>query len=606
MPFMPRGSRFTRSGIIWAVAAVLTTAPLRAQDQSTTAVPADVRVDEAVFVTATVTPVSPADLTRSVAILNRADLEALGLRSPIDGLRLIPGLDMRARGPLDVQTDVSIRGATFGQHLVLADGMRLNDSQSGHHNAEIPLPTVAIDRIEVVAGAGSAVHGADALGGTVNVITRRDPHALARVAVGQHGLFDVQASAAGGPLPDGWTLASWGSRSDGFMYDRDFALGGVAVRGSPASGLIVDVRHQRRAFGANGFYGPSPSKEWTDQTLAGVNWQTTRGAWTTTVRGMARNHGDHFRWDIARPGIAENRHRTNAVEGGVDLRRAVGRARLALGASTSLDRVRSSNLGNHDYGRVGAFAEVQALISNAWTIVGGLRADHYSTFGMAVSPTASVVTTVRPGLRLRASAGHAFRIPTFTELYYSDPNTLGRTDLRAEEGWTIDGGADWERGPWSATASVFGRWDQDVIDFVRPEPSVRFQATNVRDVRARGLEVSISRRWARALVRASYAALDIDAPDLMIESRYVLEYARHQTSLSVAGPLGAGLRGALTVDQRLRRDGQHYALVGGRVSRTIGRLDIFLDATNLFDVEYTEIAGVAMPGRWASIGVTIR
>lgn len=564
------------------------------------------RVDEEVFVTATVTPVAPADIARSVAIVDRTDLEALGLRSAIDGLRLVPGIDMRARGPLDVQTDLSIRGATFGQHLVLADGMRLNDSQSGHHNGEIPLPSVAIDRIEVVAGAGSSVHGADALGGTVNVITRRDPHALARIAVGQHGLVDVQASAAGGVLPDRWTLAGWGSRSDGFMFDRDFALGGVALRGSPAAGLTVDVRHQRRAFGANGFYGPSPSKEWTDQTLAGVSWQATAGAWATTVRGMARNHGDHFRWDIARPGFAENRHRTNAAEAGVDLRRALGRARLAIGASSSIDRVRSSNLGDHDYSRVSGFAEAQVPVSDTWTVVGGLRVDHYSTFGTATSPTASVVTTVRPGLRLRASVGHAFRVPTFTELYYSDPNTLGRADLRAERGWTLDGGADWERGPWSGSASVFRRWDRDVIDFVRPDPTVRFQATNVRDVRARGIEVSIARRWAQTIVRGSYAALGIDAPDLTIESRYVLEYARHQTSLSIASPIGGGLRGSLTVDHRLRRDGQHYALVGARVSRSVGRLDVFVDATNLFDVDYTEIAGVAMPGRWASIGVTIR
>ena len=79
----------------------------------------------------------------------------------------MPGLDPRARGPRDVQTDFSVRGATFGQSLVLVDGFRLNNSQSGHHNGEIPVPLGAVDRIEVVYGAASAVHGADALGGTI-------------------------------------------------------------------------------------------------------------------------------------------------------------------------------------------------------------------------------------------------------------------------------------------------------------------------------------------------------------------------------------------------------------------------------------------------------
>src|SRR5690554_4200496 len=137
------------------------------------------RISQEVFVTATVAPLDVADLTRAITLIDRADLEQFGLSSPIEALRFVPGVDLRVRGPRDVQTDVAIRGATFGQHLMLADGMRLNDSQSAHHNGEIPLPAVAIDRIEVVRGATSAVHGADAVGGTINVISRTDAHAVA-------------------------------------------------------------------------------------------------------------------------------------------------------------------------------------------------------------------------------------------------------------------------------------------------------------------------------------------------------------------------------------------------------------------------------------------
>ncbi len=145
-----------------------------------------------------------------------------------------------------------------------------------------------------------------------------------------------------------------------------------------------------------------------------------------------------------------------------------------------------------------------------------------------------------------------------------------------------------------------------MIDFVRASPDERFMATNVRDVSARGLEASVARRWASALVRLSYAALDLDAPALDIESRYVLEYARHQTGVSFVAPLAAGLRVAVNLDHRLRRDGQNYGLVSARVSRTFGRADVFVDGSNLLDATYTELAGVAMPGRWMSAGVTIR
>lgn len=558
------------------------------------------------FVTATLTPVPEATTTRTTTTISRSDTALLGLRSIVEALRFVPGLDVRARGPRDVQTDFSIRGATFGQHLVLADGMRLNDSQSGHHNGELPLPAVAIDRVEIVAGAGSAVHGADALGGTINVLTRRDPHAVASVAIGQHGLVDAQASAAGGPLPPGWTIAGWASRSSGFMFDRDFALGGGAIRGELIDGLTVDVRHQRRAFGANGFYGNSPSKEWTDLTMGAGRYQRAAGAWLTSGQVVVRSHGDHFRWDINRPGFAENRHRTYAIDTSATGNRLLGRATLTLGGSAGVDRVDSSNLGDHRYTRVSGFAELQAPFAAGTSLVAGLRLDDYSTFGTSVSPSVSFAAPLTASLRLRASAGHAFRIPTFTELYYSDPNTLGRQDLRAERGWTIDGGIEWSEAAWSAAASVFGRWDEDVIDFVRPAPGQRFQATNIRDVSASGVELSLARRWASALVRASYTGLAVDAPELTGDSRYVLEYARHQTTVSLAGRVGAGVRGALNVDHYVRRDGQQYALVSARVSRAFGRLEVFVDGANMLDETYTEVAGVAMPGRWLSGGVTIR
>jgi vitamin B12 transporter len=152
------------------------------------------RVTSEVVVTATASPAPTAGVGRTVTVLTRADLERLGMTSVIDSLRLVAGVDPKARGGQDVQTDFSLRGATFGQSLVLIDGVRLNDSQSGHHNGEIPAPLLGIDRIEVVFGPASAVHGADALGGTIHVVTRSDPHSTGLVTAGQHGLVTAQAS----------------------------------------------------------------------------------------------------------------------------------------------------------------------------------------------------------------------------------------------------------------------------------------------------------------------------------------------------------------------------------------------------------------------------
>jgi iron complex outermembrane receptor protein len=564
-------------------------------------------ITQTVIVTATASSVPEKADARATTVLTREDLEAFGLDSLADALRLAAGLDVRARGPRDVQTDFALRGATFGQSLVLVDGLRLNDSQSGHHNGEIPLALLSADRIEIVNGPASAAHGADALGGTIHVLSRQDTHGAGTIAAGQFGYVSGQASFSGVGLPAGWLVSGWGARSSGFAFDRDFAQGGASLRAAVARGLTLDVRHQRRAFGANGFYGASPSKEWTDQTLASAAFRAVLGPWLTEVRGLYRNHGDHFRWDINRPGFAENRHRTQASDLAVSAQRDLGGGRrVTLGTGGGGDWIDSTNLGDRRYSRVHGFAELHVPVGERTHLQAGLRFDRYSTFGRSWNPTLSASSWIGDRVRLRGSVGRAFRVPTFTELYYRDPAHQASAALAPEAGWSLDGGADWTLAGLALSVSPFVRWDENVIDWVKAEPADLWRTTNVRDVTTRGVEASIQRRFRSALVRLSLSGLDVDAPALSLLSKYVLEYASRSAVLSVAVPLGGGLRGAFTIDHRRRVDGQSYALAGIRLSKRVRRADVFLDASNLFDTEYVEIKGVEMPGRWVSAGVAIR
>jgi outer membrane cobalamin receptor len=337
-----------------------------------------------------------------------------------------------------------------------------------------------------------------------------------------------------------------------------------------------------------------------------VSWSRSAGGWVTSTRASYRNHGDHFRWDINRPGFAENRHRTNAVEGLFVASRAVTNgAAVSLGASGGGDWIASSNLGDHEFGRVAIFAEGSASLGGA-TVRGGLRVDQFSNFGSSANPTASVSVRLSDEFTVRSAVSRGFRVPSFTELYYHDPANLGNPDLQPEHGWTLDGGAEWERGPWSASVSPFRRWDHDVIDWVKDAPADLWRSTNVRDVTSTGFEAVVMRRWKDAFLRLHYAGLKVDAPALTQMSKYVLEYARHQAGGSLTLPIGAGFRAAVNVDHRDRLDGQEYDLVGVRISRGFKRGEVFVDVANALDESYTEVAGVVMPGRWVSIGFRLR
>jgi iron complex outermembrane receptor protein len=598
-----------------AIALVMALAP-QARAQTTNA-PTPPRLSETVVVTATAAPTSIDALGRAVVVLTRDEILQLAVASPFDALRLASGVDVRARGQLAAQADVSIRGATFGQSLVLLDGIRLNDAQSGHHNAEVPLPIAALDRIEIVTGPASAVHGADALGGTITFVSRRDAHQLIDVQAGQFGYAAVQASASDGWLPAAVTATGWVSRSGEFdvpaesgtirSVDRGLVQGGAGVRVISGAGTAFSLHHQRRAFGANQFYGNSPSKEWTDQTLGSAAWRHLDGSWTIETRVTARNHGDHFRWDIARPGFAENRHRTNAIDGGIVLHRDLGSGRrVSVGAGGGGDRVTSTNLGDHGYARGHGFVEVMTPLGPRATMQTGLRVDRYSSFGTALNPSVAAAVAVTPAVRLRASLTRAFRVPTFTELYYTDPANLGRADLRSETGWAVDTGMELTTGPWLVGVGGFTRWDERVIDWVRADPADLWRSTNVRDVRTRGLELTATGRLSTAFVRLSLTAQRVDAPALTLLSKYVLEYARYSAVVAGAVPVGGGVRLGGHVDRRVRYDGQRYTIVGVRVSRRLGRADLFLSGTNLLNARYTEIPNVVLPGRWLLVGLSLR
>jgi iron complex outermembrane receptor protein len=568
-------------------------------------------VEETVIVTAHASPEPFRNLSRTVAVLTREQIARLPVRSVAEVLQYLASVDVQSRGAMGVQSDFSVRGASFGRTLVLVNGVRINDAQSGHHNSDVPIVLEEVDRVEVLYGSGSSLYGADAFGGTINIITRRPQgtRRQASLSAGQFGLVDGSAVVELSGASVAQSLGVTAARSSGFMPARGFETLGVMSQTAfgPRSSLLVS--HGRKDFGANGFYGPAPSHERTDSTLILFDRRLVRtDPWDVGGTLAYRTHGDWFLYDPRAPSSTPNRHRTHAVEAAWKAQRAfTERFRMNAGLAIGGDWIRSNNLSDHAFGRGSVFVELQQRVGDGTLIYPGLRVDSYSRFGTAASPSLSVSSWVARRVKLRGSAGRAFRVPTFTELYYRDPNHEATPTLQPEHAWEAEAGVDVLAGRgWESSASAFGRWETNVIDWVRATPLVRWRTTNLRRVEARGIEIGVSRLLQNGgVARLDYAWLDADAGDVDFLSKYVLDYARHSltatASLSLPARLSAG--GRLAYKRRLDR--RAYWVADARLSRRIRLIDVFIEGSNLLDTDYQEIRGVDMPGRWLKAGVSV-
>jgi outer membrane cobalamin receptor len=567
--------------------------------------------EETVVVTANAYPVPFENLSRTVTVLTREDINNLPARSIADVLAQAVSVDMRSRSPFGTQSDISLRGAAFSQVLILVDGIRINDSQTSHHNSDFPVQLQDIERIEVLLGAGSSIYGADAFGGIVNIITRRHTETVhASVSGGQYGFFEGSFSAGFRRGRFEQLISAAGNRSSGFEYDRDFRSISLSGRTNVGDHFALFVSHLNKEFGANGFYGLSPSKEWTNQTLVALEQTYGRSSGAKAVfQEYYRTHGDRFLYDIRTPGLYENLHRTHAAGAVAKIRlKVTGAASLTLGGAVGGDWILSSNLGDHAFASTSAFGELQWSFGKTAVIYPGMRVDHYSNFGTATSPSLSGSWWMLPRVRLRSSVGRAFRIPTFTELYYRDPNHQASSALKPESAWSGEVGADFiPARNWLGSLTFFSRHERNVIDWVRSSADEKWRTFNIRRLHTAGVEFGIERSLGpKARLATHYSRIAVDAGPVDYMSKYVLDYARDSWTASASFPTHFGLAYRQSLRYKRRVGGRSYWLLDGRLEYGFRKFVAAVDFTNLLNSQYQEIIGVDMPGRWFVVSLSTR
>ena len=555
-------------------------------------------------------PVSQQESARTVVSLD-AQKTPLAFHDIEDYLRTDSSVDIQQRGGGGIMADISVRGASFEQTLVLINGFRFDNAETSHFNLDLPIPLLSVERLDVLHGAGSTLYGSDAIGGVVDVRTWQPAASSLRVKTGGGSFGENEEAVLGSLVMNKWSDVVAGDRefSTGFMADRDYRTENASneVRWkSPLGASDVLLAGDDRAYGANQFYGPYVSWERTKGWFAALHQQFSA---QTDASAAYRRHSDIFLLERDEPAGYKNQHIDDGFQGAVrDHRVLAGNLTLASGLEEVTEQIDSTNLGQHGRNRGAGYGVIEWLRPARGSLSLGGREEVFSGGRSVFSPMLAATRWLSSTTMIHGSIGHGFRIPTYLDLYYSDPTTLGNPNLKPESAWNFDGGLSWFPKPQlAATVTVFYSRQHDTIDYTRASEADPWQASNLPGVRFTGVEASVTwqlrhdERLAASWTNLSGAQNALHG----LQSEYVFNYPVNNARLDWTQELWRqiALNSRLGVLQRFEKD--PYVVWDGSVSRQVGRVRPYLQMTNLLNTGYEEIVDVRMPGRGFVGGVEI-
>jgi len=603
-------------------------------------------------------PLKISETGRNISIITGTDLLQMSFTSIDDMLQYIPGIEVQSRNAFGAQGDITMRGATFSQVLVMVDGMRLNDPLTAHFNSYIPVTPAEIDRIEVLRGPAAAMYGADAVGGVINIITKAfamdqnspESEVSGQLNYGENRLVNAQQGFSVRKdrlfLAGGFSMnQSEGQQIEEQVLDNttleayrnyfDIKTMGLAFAYQFENDWQLQVRsaYDDRDFAARYFYTASTFDKSVEQTQAW--WNQLRLAKTgqkssTDISVAYKYNTDVFVFSPDFP--STNQHLTQMWNVNLNhLEKISEEFSLKLGAQADTRKIESNDRGDHDDIHLGVYAMGVYQPNGRVNLTTSLRLDNDDNYDLEFTPQVNF-SYVWPRLTLRASAGRSIRAANYTERYVSFnlPNlspgrNLGNPELMAESSWTEEIGLDYKiNDNWQLRSTAFFRQSDNLIDYVETNfediPNQQnlqtgadyFFAQNISAVNTNGFEIE---SWYRKALNEQtsinwslgYTYLKTTNEEDIV-SVYISSHARHYLStnlilnskaweFSLNGQYKVrDERSATAINAFLEPD---YTIWNGRIGYRLNeQLTLNLQIHNLFDEEYADILGAVMPGRW--------
>jgi iron complex outermembrane receptor protein len=639
--------RQVRIGVLLAVYTTVAHPEYVFGQADTSRVNMKVDLDE-VEVSAQRAPVAFPQVARMVSVIGKDEIEAAPVQSIQELLEYALSVDVRQRGSNGVQADISVRGGSFDQTLILLNGINISDPQTGHHSLDLPVSIKNIDRIEILEGPAARVFGPNAFSGVINIITtpEDDPGVKADVSGGQHKLTDLNGSVhlKSGKLSQFAAVSRHSSA--GYIDNTDFKIWNAfyesKLKTKPGS-FDFQIGRTNKDFGANSFYTAIyPNQfEATKTTFASLKFESGKKI-HLTPSVYWRRHQDRFELFRDHPAswyTGHNYHLTDVFGSSLNAWFASRLGKTALGAEIRSENIWSNVLGNplaepvsvpresgqyftKSYSRttVSYFAE-HSVYLDKWTFSAGAMANRISDLGLGwnIYPGVDASYLIAGNLKIYGSYGQSLRMPTFTDLFYNGPTNVGNPNLKPEKATNFEGGLKYNQPGFTGSADLYYRKGKDLIDWIRQNESDKWHTQNLTRINTTGIEFSSiiypEKLWNRPfpLIRIglNYSYTELNKGTNNFFSYYVLDNLKHKLDFDVTHKMGRRLTGSWRVSYQerngMRTNAEAYKpfwLVNTKISWKVNAAEIYAMASNLFNTTYYDLGPVEQPGRWISIGMS--
>ena len=540
----------------------------------------------------------------------------------MDLLQQVSGIDIRRRGVPGTQADLYIRGGGFDQTLLLIDGMKMDDIQTGHHTLNLLLPIQLIERIEIIKGPASRIFGQNAFNGAINIVSKSLPKLdkkqfeilVSNPTFGSFKQFGFLINSRLS-LKEKFNaqLTFSRSKSDGYRYNTDYSndffffKSEIKTQKNP---IIITSGFTEKKFGANGFYAsPSATDQYEETQASFLGISTLLGSEKFLVRPKLywRRGQDEYIYIRNNPSVYRNLHKTNKIYLDFSFSKLFESSRLNFGIDLSNSSISSNNLGDHNRFTTSLYADYTFKTKdNKLSFSPGLSISNFSDMSTHFFPGIDVGFDVNEKINLYANYGKTYRIPTYTDLYYSDRNTIGNPDLNPEHAITNEIGIKYSNENIDVSSSFFTRKSSNIIDYVKQSEQDKWEATNIRNLDTNGFDLSFLYKISLYnSLRIGYTYLfDKSYVSQVNYSRYAINSLRHQLNTRLALKYSNKITHTLISRFGERSNKVSHIVYDSNLKYQLSENSyFFINVNNIFNEEYYETNLVPMPGRNFLIGV---